>query len=804
MATWTRASARLLPGPARPPLLSLSSTQHPTASFAQNARFSSHCVSARWLPQPRPSAILLQRTLPTFSVHTHFSSTRVVARDATRPPAANTTVKDAVPAAKSADPGTPAASTADREPASESPADNNDSVEPAKKLEFGRSEKANRAAEVNYAARLSKEGKEPKKSRWSALSDAKRLLSLVKPETKPLAGAILLLLVSSAVTMTVPWSVGKIMDLSNVPLNEANIFGLSIYEFFGAYIAILCLGAAANWGRIMLLRVIGERVVTKLRSKLYTNTLRQDAEFFDANRVGDLISRLGSDSVIVGKSITQNVSDGLRSLVSGIAGFSAMIWISPTLTMVLVYTAPFLGGASFIYAKIIRKLSREMQKNIGTMTKIAEERLGNVKTTQAFVGEQQEAARYHKQVKKVFDIGKKQGLMDARYFSTTGWMGNMTIVALLWFGGDAVRNGLMTPGDMTTFMFYTFFAGSSLFGLSQFWSELMKGVGAADRLFELQDRRTTIPPTKGLPVKSAQGIIKFENVHFAYPTRPAVKIFNGLNFEIPSGSNVCIVGPSGGGKSTVSSLLLRFYNPTSGAITINGTNITDMNAKSLRRRIGMVGQEPVLFSGTIAENISYGRPNATRWEIVQAAQKANCSFISDFPDGLETQVGPRGAQLSGGQKQRIAIARALVKDPDILILDEATSALDAESETLVNSALAELLKGRNTTISIAHRLSTIKRSDTIIVLSSDGTVAEVGRYKDLSANPDSAFSHLMEWQMSGGDVPTTPSHVVDGRVAELEDLEDEFAGERDQEHFEEEEEEEHREGENPEDDKSRK
>lgn len=782
MATWTRVSTRLLPGTARPPSLPLGVFQPFTTSFVQiNTRFASCWAPRRHLVQPQPSTALW-RALPAVSVTRHFSTTQAAGRGAgqssqTKVAERNTLLKPTL-----ADARKPASSITktDSGVAAQSPADNNDSVEPAEKLEFGRSEKANKAAEVNYAARLSKEGKESKKTRMSGLSDAKRLLSLVKPETRPLAGAILLLLVSSAVTMTVPWSVGKIMDLSNVPLNEANIFGLTIYEFFGAYIAILCLGAAANWGRIMLLRVIGERVVTKLRSKLYTNTLRQDAEFFDANRVGDLISRLGSDSVIVGKSITQNVSDGLRSLISGIAGFSAMIWISPTLTMVLVYAAPFLGTASFIYAKIIRKLSREMQKNIGTMTKIAEERLGNVKTTQAFVGERQEAARYHKQVKKVFDIGKKQGLMDARYFSTTGWMGNMTIVAMLWFGGDAVRNGFMTPGDMTTFMFYTFFAGQSLFGLSQFWSELMKGVGAADRLFELQDRRTTIPPTKGLPVKSAQGVIKFDNVRFAYPTRPAVNIFNGLNFEIPSGSNVCIVGPSGGGKSTVSSLLLRFYNPTSGTITINGVDITDMNAKSLRRRIGMVGQEPVLFSGTIAENISYGRPNATRLDIIHAAQKANCSFISDFPDGLQTQVGPRGAQLSGGQKQRIAIARALVKDPDILILDEATSALDAESETLVNSALAELLKGRNTTISIAHRLSTIKRSDTIIVLSSDGTVAEVGSYKELSADPGSAFTRLMEWQMSGGELPSQPSQNVDSHVAELEDL----AGEPQEEPFE--------------------
>lgn len=328
----------------------------------------------------------------------------------------------------------------------------------------------------------------------------------------------------------------------------------------------------------------------------------------------------------------------------------------------------------------------------------------------------------------------------------------MTVLALLYIGGGMVKSGTITIGELTSFLMYTAYAGSSLFGLSSFYSELMKGVGAASRLFELQDRRPTISPTVGLPVTSARGPIRFENLSFSYPTRPAVTIFNNLDFEIPQGSNVAIVGPSGGGKSTIASLILRFYSPTQGTIKIDGVDISTMNAKQLRRKIGIVAQEPVLFSGTIAENISYGKPRATRSEINAAARKANCQFLGDFPDGLDTHVGARGTQLSGGQKQRIAIARALIKNPDILILDEATSALDAESETLVNSALAALLRGNNTTISIAHRLSTIKRSDKLIVLSSDGTVAETGTYHELSNNPNGAFTKLMEFQMSGGEV----------------------------------------------------
>lgn len=292
----------------------------------------------------------------------------------------------------------------------------------------------------------------------------------------------------------------------------------------------------------------------------------------------------------------------------------------------------------------------------------------------------------------------------------------------------------------------------------------------------------TIPPV-GIPITSARGTIKFENVSFSYPTRPAVAIFNGLTFSIPPGTNVAIVGPSGGGKSTIGALLLRFYDPTSGNITINDVPVSTMNLKSLRRRIGLVSQEPVLFSGTIAENISYGKPTATGPEIINAARKANCTFISDFPDGLETRVGARGAMLSGGQKQRIAIARALVKNPDILVLDEATSALDAESETAVNEALTGLMKSDCTTISIAHRLSTIKRSDRIIVLGVDGRVAETGSFRELSSR-DGPFSRLMEWQLHGGEAPAAlPRHwgtladtgidegVTDGVEEEVEEIE---------------------------------
>jgi len=615
---------------------------------------------------------------------------------------------------------------------------------------FAKTEKASQAAQVNLSARLSKEG--PGQGTSGGWGEVWRLIKIARPEAKALGFAVFLLVIGSAISMAVPFSIGKILDIAvKSEHTDKMLFGLDVTTFYVGLGVILTIGGLSNFGRIMILRIVGERIVSRLRSTLFRNTFIQDAEFFDANRVGDLISRLGSDTIIVGKSVTQNLSDGLRSFISGVAGFVLMGYVSLKLTGVLALMFPPVAIGAFFYGRAIRNLSRRIQKNLGTLTKIAEERISNVRTSQAFAAEIQEVGRYNRQVRRIFELGKKEASLSAVFFGASGWAGNMTMIALLYVGGGMVQDGAITIGELSSFLMYTAYAGSSMFGLSGFYSELMKGVGAASRLFELQDRKPSISPTVGEKVTSLRGPISFNNISFSYPTRPKVTIFQNLNFTIEEGSNIAIVAPSGAGKSTVASLLMRFYSPTSGTITINGKDISKMNAKQLRRKIGYVGQEPVLFSGTIAENIAYGLPNAPKSDIINAARRANCNFISDFPDGLETHVGARGTQLSGGQKQRIAIARALLKQPDILILDEATSALDAESETLVNQALSSLLAGHNTTISIAHRLSTIKRADIIICIGGDGKVAEIGAYAALSNDRNSAFSKLMEWQMGGGD-----------------------------------------------------
>ena len=505
----------------------------------------------------------------------------------------------------------------------------NKEVEDLNIQEFARSEKASAAAQLNLSAKLGQDaGQQGSSSGWGEIW---RLIKIARPESKALGVAVTLLLISSGVSMSIPFSIGRILDIATKAEGSQDmLFGLDLSVFYLALGAVLTLGASANFGRIIILRIIGERIVTRLRSRLFRRNLIQDAEFFDANRVGDLISRLGADTIIVGKSVTQNLSDGLRSLISGAAGLTLMAYVSTKLTGILALMFPPVAIGAFFYGRAMRSLSRKIQKNLGGLTKIAEERLGSIRTTQAFAAEVQEIGRYNRQVRKIFNLGKREALISASFFSSSGFMGNMTILALLYVGGGMVKSGAISIGELTSFLMYTAYAGSSLFGLSGFYSELMRGVGAASRLFELQDRNPKIFPTVGDQVKSARGPIEFRNVTFSYPTRPAVSIFQDLDFKIDQGTNVAIVAPSGAGKSTVASLLLRFYTPNKGSITINGKDIIDMNAKQLRRKIGYVGQEPVLFSGSIAENIAYGKPLATRTEIVVAAREANCQFISDF------------------------------------------------------------------------------------------------------------------------------------------------------------------------------
>ena len=372
--------------------------------------------------------------------------------------------------------------------------------------------------------------------------------------------------------------------------------------------------------------------------------------------------------------------------------------------------------------------------------------------------------QYAKEVRQVYQVGLKEALTSGAFFGLTGLVGNVAVLALLLTGTSMIRTGAMTLGDLSSFMIYAVYTGSSLFGMSSFYSELMKGAGAAARVFELNDRRPAIHPTRGIdPVSLAGKPVEFQNVKFAYPTRHQHTIFENLTFRINAGEHVCIVGPSGGGKSTVASLLLRFYDVDTGAITIGGQSIASFNLRKYRRMLGVVQQEPMLFNGTILDNIVYSVPQSLLNDenrVARAIGQANCSaFLSSFPDGLQTLVGPRGTQLSGGQKQRIALARAFLLDPDLLILDEATSALDSRSEEVVARALYSRSTRGKTTISIAHRVSTIQHSSRVIVLGRSGYVVETGTFDELISDPDSQLNLLLRKEEEPSSEETTDSHV---------------------------------------------
>ncbi|KAK9448168.1 P-loop containing nucleoside triphosphate hydrolase protein [Limtongia smithiae] len=578
------------------------------------------------------------------------------------------------------------------------------------------------------------------------IGDVERLFMLARREFWSLLTAFLCLCISSSVALAVPYSIGKILDMANGKNVESDglIMGLSLTQFNLGLGLILAFGACANFGRVYLLRIIGERVVARLRARLYKQTIMQDAGFFDANRVGDLLSRFSSDANIVAKSLTQNIADGLRAVITGAAGLSMMAWVSIELTSIILGVVPPVAIGAYYYGRKIREITTRTQQTLGSSTRVAEETLNDIKTVQAFSGAVAEVHKYNHEIRHIFRIGQQEALISAGFFSATNLAGNLTVLTVLSFGTQMILHGTISIGDLSSFMMYSAYTGSSMIGLSSFYSKMMKGLGAASRVFELEDSKREIKSTVGLPVgENAKGPIEFKDVVFAYPTRPSSVIFNKLSFTIPPGSNVCIVGPSGGGKTTISQLMLRFYDPVAGSVSINGRDIRQFNLQSLRREIGYVGQDPILFSGTIAENISYGMPGAPMERIADAARRANCLFIDEFPQGMNTQVGPRGAQLSGGQKQRIAIARALIREPAILVLDEATSALDAESEAAVTDALRQVLDSSCTTISISHRLSAIRRSDFVIVLDSKGMVAESGTFKQLVADENSYFMKVL-------------------------------------------------------------
>lgn len=583
--------------------------------------------------------------------------------------------------------------------------------------------------------------------------DIFRILSLAKPEYKSLAGAIGLLFVSSAITMSVPFCMGKIIDIIYTSNQDPTQMVNTLSYVSKILCGVFLLGGAANFGRVYLIQISGQKIITRLREKLFSSILKQETAFFDRTRTGELINRLSADTILVGKAVTDNVSDGLRAVAQSLAGISMMFYVSPKLASIVLGIVPPIAIAIVVYGRYLRNITKQTQDSLAKSTEVAEERISNIRTVKAFGQELKEINMYDDSILDVFNLAKKEAFARAVFFGFTGLSGNVIILSVLYSGGVMMSDAQISVGDLTSFLLYAGFVGISFGGLSSFYSELMKGIGASGRLWQLIDRNPTIPLSGGLrpDIHDLQRGIQFKDVHFAYPSRPDVPIFNGLDLEVPSGSITAVVGPSGSGKSTLGSLLLRLYDPDYGQVIVGGHDVCTLSPDWLRGVIGTVQQEPILFSSSIAENIAYGASagqQVSSDDIMDAAVQANAySFIKSFPKGFDTVVGERGQMLSGGQRQRIAIARAILKNPSILLLDEATSALDAESEHLVQEALERLMKGR-TVITIAHRLSTIKNANNIVVLS-DGQITEAGSYNQLMGSPDGLFKKLVEKQTMG-------------------------------------------------------
>nr|XP_005896768.1 PREDICTED: ATP-binding cassette sub-family B member 10, mitochondrial [Bos mutus] len=548
--------------------------------------------------------------------------------------------------------------------------------------------------------------------------------------------------------MSAPFFLGKIIDV--IYTNPSADCSSSLTRLCLALGGVFLCGAAANAVRVYLMQTSGQRIVNRLRASLFSSVLKQEVAFFDKTRTGELINRLSADAALLGRSVTENLSDGLRAGAQASVGIGMMFFVSPKLATFVLSVVPPVSIIAVLYGRYLRKLTKVTQDSLAQATQLAEERIGNIRTVRAFGKEMTEIEKYTSKVDHVMQLARKEAFARAGFFGATGLSGNLIVLSVLYKGGLLMGSAHMTVGELSSFLMYAFWVGVSVGGLSSFYSELMKGLGAGSRLWELLEREPELPFNEGavLNEKSFQGALEFKNVHFAYPARPEVPIFQDFSLSIPSGSVTALVGPSGAGKSTVISLLLRLYDPASGTISLDGHDIRQLNPVWLRSKIGTVSQEPILFSCSIAENIAYGADNptsVTAEQIEQAAAVANAAaFIQNFPQGFSTVVGEKGVLLSGGQKQRIAIARALLKNPKILLLDEATSALDAENEHLVQQALDRLMEGRTVFI-IAHRLSTIKNANVVAVLD-QGRIIECGKHEELLLKPDGMYRKLMNKQ----------------------------------------------------------
>jgi ABC transporter fused permease/ATP-binding protein len=569
----------------------------------------------------------------------------------------------------------------------------------------------------------------------------KRLVELARPEAVALSMGTVSLILAAGLNLLYPKFVQRIID------GVLEGAGREVVNGSASLLLVLFAVAAVFTGlRSYLFTVAGERVVARLRTDVYRAVISQEIGFFDERRTGELINRLSSDTTVLQSAVTVNISMFLRFFAMGLGSLIILFFSSWRLTLVMLLTVPLVALGASWFGRVVRRISREAQDALADANNVAEETIGGVRTVRAFAREKEETERYGAAVERSFVLAKERARVASIFAGTASFGAYAAIAVVLWYGGILLADGRLTMGELTSFLLYTFTLAMSIAALSGLWQDFMKAVGASERVFELVDRTPLVGSGERTPTKT-EGAVRFERVEFAYPTRPDSPVLTGLDLELAPGRVVALVGPSGGGKSTVAALLSRFYDPLHGRVLLDDVDYRELNADWLRRQVGVVSQEPILFATSIRENILYGRSAASIEDVVAAAKAANAhEFITEFTAGYDTMVGERGVRLSGGQKQRVAIARALLKDPRILVLDEATSALDAESEHLVQEALARLMAGR-TTLVIAHRLSTVKEADCVLVLDG-GRVVQSGSHGEL-VEQEGLYRRLVQRQLRG-------------------------------------------------------
>ncbi|WP_230467166.1 ABC transporter ATP-binding protein [Lujinxingia vulgaris] len=583
----------------------------------------------------------------------------------------------------------------------------------------------------------------------------RRLFGLARPHWRPLALATLALVIGSGITLAYP-QVGRVVV--DEVLSEGASYDLSTVG--GALLGLFLVQAVFFSLRYYLFTVVGDRVVADLRTSLYGAIIGREMAFFDRTRTGELTSRLASDTQLLQSVVTTNLSMALRYGVQALGGLVLLFVTNVRLSLVMIVVLPVVVGAAMVYGRRVRRLSREVQDAIADSTSLAEESIAGVRTVRSFGREAAERERYSEAIERSFSLAKSRAVLGGIFGGGVTFLAYATIAVIVWVGGHQVLSGAMSAGELTAYILYVLFVAVSLGVLSGLWTDFARALGAGERVFGLLDAATADRRREGSVAGSSSAVItrghvQFNDVSFTYPTRRDSPVLRGVRFEVHPGQKLAIVGASGAGKSTIANLLSAFYAPDDGEVYVDGLTLEAYSEEALRDGIGMVAQEPVLFSGTVRENVRYGRPEADEGAIREALRAANAlDFVEEFPEGLDTVVGERGVRLSGGQKQRVAIARALLKDPRVLILDEATSALDVESEALVQEALDRLMEGR-TTLIIAHRLSTVARADQMIVLDR-GVLVEAGSPAEL-IDKGGVYARMVQMQAIEDSVSKTTS-----------------------------------------------